>query len=230
MDLHAADVERLEALGGGRPGAPVFPALAEAHRRAGDAEKAARVAREGLAERPGLPAGRVALALALLDLGRVDEARAELAAVLDDVPAHPLARRARQEDADSEAADVPGAFEAPGREASDPLGTLDEGELEAAFDEAEAEPEEMMDANHVAEATLRQVEDGTPEGVDVARRGSPFATETVASLLERQGHDERARAVREAAGRSGPVRDDARRDTVLATLERWLDNVRRRAR
>jgi len=68
VDPHAADheaaaheVARLEALGGARPGAPVFPALAEAHRRAGDAEKAVRVAREGLAERPDVPAGRVPL-------------------------------------------------------------------------------------------------------------------------------------------------------------------------
>jgi tetratricopeptide (TPR) repeat protein len=212
---HAAEVARLEALGEGRPGAPVFPALAEAHRRAGDAEKAAHVAREGLAERPDLPAGRVALALALLDLGRLDEAREELARVLDEVPAHARARA---------------ALEAQGEPASEPLGGLDEGELEAAFEAAESDPEEMVDANHVAEAALRQVERGTPEGVDVVREGSPFATETVAALLERQGHGDQARVVRETAARRSATADPARRQTVLATLERWLDNVRRRVR
>lgn len=216
VDLHAAEVARLEALRGARPGAPVFPALAEAHRRAGDAEKAARVAREGLAERPDLPAGRVALALALLDLERVEEARRELARVLDEVPGHALAAAALGEG---------------GAETAEPLGGLGEDELEAAFDEAESDPEEMVDANHVAEAALRQVERGAPEGVDLADEASPFATETVASLLERQGHADRARAVRDtAARRAGPPHDAARRTTVLATLERWLDNVRRRAR
>ena len=55
---------------GADPGAPAFPALAEANRRAGRLDEAERVAREGLRRCPELLAGRVALALALLDLGR----------------------------------------------------------------------------------------------------------------------------------------------------------------
>lgn len=218
VDPHAAEsaeVARLEALGGARPGAPVFPALAEAHRRAGDPENAARVAREGLAERPDVPAGRVALALALLDLERPEDARAELARVLDEVPGHALASAALEERGEARAV----ALEA-----------LDDGELEAAFEEAESEPDRMMDANHVAEATLRHVERGAPEGVNVAREDSPFATETVAALLQRQGHETEARAVRDAASRRAGDTGPASRHKIVATLERWLENVRRRAR
>lgn len=212
----AAEVARLEALRRGPRGDGVFPALAEAHRRAGDPETALQVAREGLAERPALPAGRVALALALLDLGRVDEARHELAGVLAEVPDHARAAAALESQGPEEGS------------ADEPLA---EAELEAAFEQAEAEPDRMLDANHVAEATLRQVERGSPEGLDVTRRDSPFATETVASLLERQGQEERARAVREVASRrTAGAAQGVRREAIVSTLERWLANARRRMR
>jgi tetratricopeptide (TPR) repeat protein len=214
------EVERLVALGAADPAAPGFAALAEAQRRAGSAEEALRVAEAGLRERPEHAAGRVALALALLDLGRIDEAREQLLRVLDAVPDHPLAlRKLDERGAGAEA------------EAASPFSTLDEAELEDAFEEAEAEPEEMVDANRLAEAALHAIEEGAPEGLPAASPDSPFVTETVAELLERQGHRREARAVREAIGRrGGDPRRAADRGQVLATLERWLDNLRRGSR
>jgi tetratricopeptide (TPR) repeat protein len=211
-----AEVQRLGALGAGAPGAAGFPALAEAQRRAGRAEEALRIAEHGLREQPDLTAGRVALALALLDLGRVDDARRELARVLDEVPDHPLAAHAYG--ATAEAGALAG------------FDDLAESELEDAFGGAEPARDEMLDANVVAAAALRSVEEGRPEGVVAPDAASPFATHTVADLLERQGHGSEAQALRAAIGRRGATPGDAGGDRVIATLERWLDNLRRRSR
>ena len=54
------------------PGASEFPALAEALRRSGRLREAEDVARRGLGRKPGSLEGSVALALALLDQGRVE--------------------------------------------------------------------------------------------------------------------------------------------------------------
>jgi hypothetical protein len=112
------------------------------------------------------------------------------------------------------------------------LATIGDSELESAFDEAEAQPGEMVDANSVAEVALRLVEEGTPEGVDLASQDSPFATETVAGLLESQGHAERAREVRSRVRERRSPREHAltpaQRAQTLATLSRWLTNLRRR--
>ena len=217
MRLAADPVARLEALGAGEAGSPAFPALAEAHRQQGDPERALEVAEQGLLADPDRVAGRVVRALALIDLGRVDEARRELVQVLERVPDQVLATRAQAELEESGS--------------SDPLANLGDAELEDAFEEAAAEREQMIDANHVAEATLRAV-DGVgsvgpafPPGAD-----SPFATETVAELLESQGHTAGARALRrlleERRGGRGPVAS-IDRSQVIATLEAWLDNLRR---
>jgi len=220
------EVERLRALGAAESTSAGFAALAEAHRRGGRLEEALHVAEAGLREQPEHTAGRVALALALLDLGRLDEARAELMQVLASVPDHPLARRA--------AAGVAEAAEDAAEDAAAPFSALDEAELEVAFEAAEADPEEMVDANRLAEAALRSVESEAAEPWGGRASSEPlFATETVAELLDRQGHGDEARVVRERIGRrAGEVRaheasrtDD--RTRVLATLERWLDNLRR---
>lgn len=225
MDVQEArqagdEVARLERLGAGDPRSPAFPALAEAHRRAGRAEVALKIAEEGLRQQPELVAGHMALALALLDLGRTEELRSRLARVLETVPDHALAARLQ--------ADLPATPSA----ATHPLAGLDEGELEDAFEDAEADREEMVDANHVAAATLRAVEEGSPEGVFLRRADSPFATETVAGLLEEQGHAEGARAIRRAlAPKQVERRLEGRgRERVVSTLERWLENLRRRKR
>lgn len=240
----SAEVTRMEALGQGDPGAPSFPALAEAWRRAGDAERAARVAREGLRRRPDLVAGRVALGLALLDLGRADEARTELELALDAVPDQVLAAVALERAA-AHGQPVPspppdsedlGAF-------CEGLGEdLDAGEIERAVDAARPESEAMLDATDLAHSALRASELDEPELGGIAP-GSPFVTHTMADLLERQGHADDARSLRAALETARtPARSEAPpeseapggrprggRKRILATLERWLDNVRRRA-
>jgi hypothetical protein len=79
------DLETLRSLVAQDPGCPEFPALAEAERRAGRAEVAQRISEEGLAQSPARLAGRVSLGLAMLDLGRLEEARLALAEILDPV-------------------------------------------------------------------------------------------------------------------------------------------------
>ena len=221
MELHleTSEIARLEAILGGDPGGPAFPALAEANRRAGRLEEAERVAREGLRRRPALIAGRVVLALALLDLGRVGEARKELERVLAEVPDHPTALDA-----------LAGTGAAA---ATDSLDALDDAEIDGAFDEAETPAGEMVDANSIAAQALRAADLDSPEGI-LAEPDSPFATPTVADLLERQGHGAQAAAVRREFMRRSELGDekpaDPRNERLIATLERWLENLRRARR
>lgn len=217
MQFQAATVEiaRLEALLGADPGAAAFPALVDANRRAGRLDEAERVAREGLRRRPDVTAGRVALALVLLDLDRAEEARRELERVLEDVPDHPLALDAL-------------AFRA-GTATPDALDALADAEIEGAFEEAETALCELVDANEVAARALRAADLDEPEGVLVSDVESPFATHTVATLLDRQGHGAEAAALRHEISRRGegaPAIGEARREELIATLERWLENLR----
>ena len=158
----------------------------------------------------------VARALALFDRGDLLGARRELEGLARMLaPAAPVLEEA-----------------APASAASAALATIGDSELESAFEEAEAQPGEMVDANSFAEVALRLVEEGAPEGVDLAAQDSPFATETVAGLLESQGHAERAREVRSRVRERRPPREHsltpAQRAQTLATLSRWLTNLRRR--
>jgi tetratricopeptide (TPR) repeat protein len=231
------EIARLEAHMGGDPSASAFPALAEANRRAGRAKEAERVAREGLEERPGFVAGRVALSLALLDLDRVDEARAELIRVLETIPDHALAANALSRAAPQDDGAIEDLAETPG-----PLSDLAEEELENAFQDAEAQPDEMLSANRVVAAAVRGIDQDEPEGVMPFPADSPFATPTVAGLLEQQDHPGEAQAVRdvlEGPAAAATLATDpgvALHDTmnhrarVIATLERWLENLRRGSR
>ena len=60
---------------------------------------------------------------------------------------------------------------------------------------------------------------------------SPFATRTVADLLDRQGHGDHAAAIRREltyrAEKSVSPLGETRREQLIATLERWLENLRR---
>lgn len=220
-----------------------FAANAEQLRLNGDAHAAARVAEAGLARAPEDLHGRIALALARIDLGDVLQARDELAAVLAPLCAAP----------------VPSA--------RDDFGLQDgvgDDELETAFAEAESDPNEMMDANRVVEQTLRAADLDLPEpdasgpefaeaepDFDVSRHPT-YATESMAMLLDEQGRHSEAAALREslaarrreqaadpftdpgpdpanAWGASGLGPDHARQLQVVATLEGWLYNLRRQA-
>lgn len=195
---------------------------AEAERRAGRAAPARRLAEAGLMDEPDDFTGRAVLALACLDLGDVEGARRALEPALAS-----LAASARTP------LEVAPALEGePFPVQSDPLVDLAENELEHAFDQAESEEVEVWTTNRVAEAALRSVEAGRPEGLALDESASPFATETVAGLLERQGEPERARAIRRTLERE--VEEAARvpgeRKRWIATLEGWLDNLRRASR
>ena len=65
---------------------PAFGAIAERFRRAGDLERAVALCQEGLAKFPGHLSARVTLGWSYLDLGKYDEARAELEQVLKRAP------------------------------------------------------------------------------------------------------------------------------------------------
>lgn len=190
-------------------------ARAECARRSGDAERARVLAQLALETGDPHPAARIAHVLALIDSG-------------DLVSAHRALEAAYEALGGELAEPEPAALEPPAAE----LSALGDDELEDAFEAAEAEPGEMHDANQVAAAALERVEGGTPEGVDLSSSESPFATETVASLLERQGQRQRADEVRSAVRARGQFReqrlDEARRERVVATLSRWLENLRRR--
>jgi tetratricopeptide (TPR) repeat protein len=70
------------------PASLAFAPLAEELRRAGRAQEAVRVCRTGLALHPEYLSARATLGRALLDLGQLDDALAELTAVLDAAPEH----------------------------------------------------------------------------------------------------------------------------------------------
>jgi hypothetical protein len=104
---------------------------------------------------------------------------------------------------------------------------LSDLELEHAFDRARPVADEVVDADRVAREAIREVDR------ELLGNRAPFATGTMAELLERQGDVEGARRIRESlahreirretAPRLRPRTDRAR---VLATLEQWLGNVR----
>jgi tetratricopeptide (TPR) repeat protein len=193
---------RLEAIVARDPGADAFPALAESHRRSGRPDEAERVAREGLRCRPDRIEARTVLCLALLDQGRNDDAHRELERAADDLLAA-------------------GVLE------SDYSGEISEGELESAFDRAEADVEEVVDADRVAQEAIEEADLGLPEG---------FKTSTMADLLEAQGDLGGATRIRSALQLADdeehvgeglfPLDGPVDRQKTLKTLERWLGNVR----
>jgi tetratricopeptide (TPR) repeat protein len=83
-----------------------FGAVAERLRRAGQFDQAVTVCREGLAEFPHHLSARVTLGWALIELGRHDEARTELEAVLKRAPDNLAAIRALADLHDRTAGDV----------------------------------------------------------------------------------------------------------------------------
>jgi hypothetical protein len=196
---------------------------AEARRRSGHSEQARRLAEAGLMDEPHHFEGRAVLALACLDLGDLAGARRALEPVV-----------ARLAAAGPEPIDPgPALDDESFAVQSDPLSDLAENELEHAFAQVESESVEVWTTNRVAEAALRSVEQGRPEGVvDLSEPASPFATETVATLLERQGDAERARAIRRniGHGREPGDEDPELRQHWVGTLERWLENARRASR
>jgi len=241
------EVAALIGSGAANPGSPAAVALADAWRRAGRADEAVRVAREALQHQPESMSARIALALALLDLGKAGEARGELARAFEASPERALGRAALERVAAQAAlrrAPAPALAAAPPAPAQplELIQAIGGEEFDRAFDAAEAEEEGLIDANQVAAQAIHAVEDGAGEDL-VSAPESPFATATMAGLLERQGHVAEARIVRERAtakpdenrhslNAPRPALSDAKardRAHILATLEHWLENLRRGA-
>jgi tetratricopeptide (TPR) repeat protein len=192
------------------PGAPGFAALAELLRRSGRLDEAEQTARRGLGRKPDAEGGRLVLALCLIDQGRSGEARAELEALSADLlAAHALS-------------------------APSP-GDVSDAEFDAAFEDAETDLERVVDPNRVAAEAVSYV-DGPPGATSEpslieALEGSAFATATMAELLERQGDADGAARVRAAVASAQPSSqaghpDSEWRQRTVATLQRWLDNLR----
>jgi len=156
----------------------------------------------------------MARSLELLGLGEMQEARRELERAL-----------------------APG-----GPSGVPPLLEFSEGvsdqELDHAFEEASPETDQMLDADRVAQVAMRQADEALGEDLAPDEVGTAFATRTMADLLEGQGDPEgaaRIRASLEDATEVPPLerplsegRPGGRlvRQQVIATLERWLDNLR----
>jgi len=113
--------------------------------------------------------------------------------------------------------------------ASEPLALpVSDLELDCAFERAEPVADEVIDADRVAQQAIREVDR------ELARRPTPpFATRTMAELLEQQGDAEGARRIRDSLAARDPRREAraagrgrADRSQALSTLERWLTNVR----
>lgn len=109
--------------------------------------------------------------------------------------------------------------------AATPEVAISDGELEQAFARAEPETERMRSADHVAQEAIRQADGALAFGPDEVPQ--EFATSTMAELLESQGDRSAAAQIRAglAAGTPRGGRPSGRRQ-VIATLERWLENLR----
>ena len=184
-----------------------FAMLAEGHRRAGLLDQAEDLARCGLAEQPDCAEGALVLALVLIDLRREEDARRLIA----DWTEHYLGVEVTD---DSVSADTFGA------EVSD-------GELDVAFESAETDRDQVIDADTIAQQAVSEAESDL--GDEFVSPGSSFATRTVADLLAQQGDEQRASQIRKMVKSSISDTEVKKRDRSalkIERLERWLINVR----
>jgi hypothetical protein len=117
-------------------------------------------------------------------------------------------------------------------------GGVSDQELDHAFEAAEPETDQMLDADRVAQVAMRQADEELGEDLAPDEVGTAFATRTMADLLERQGDEEGAERIRAGLADevgAGPLdhpvsegRPGGRpsRHQVISTLERWLENLR----
>lgn len=208
--------ERLEGSGALAEGVAAWAALAEEHRRAGRVEAAEALAREALVAAPDALTSWMALCLALLEQGRIAEARDELARGLAGSSAVAEAQeRIMAWPAAVAIAGLADEDESIDDHATDMADLVDDATL--LDDEAESftlddAPEALVsfvdDADDDACSGSNQEEDesfsladaedtasGDAESVLLDRRGT-FATHTVATLLEQQGLADEARRLR----------------------------------
>jgi len=184
-----------------------FAMLAEGHRRAGMLDQAEQLVRGGLEENPDCAEGALVLALVLLDQCR-----------------NGVARRVMLDWADThlgvEVTDESASGDTFGAEVSD-------GELDIAFESAETDRDEVIDADAIAQQAVSEAElDPADEFVSA---DSSFATRTVADLLAQQGDEQRAsqiRAMMDSSASDTEVKTRDRSAREIERLERWLINIR----
>ncbi len=92
-DVDLNELERYLRIYQENPDSRVFAPLADMYRRLGKFSEAEQICREGLQRHPYYAGGKVALAYVLLDTVRLDEARAEIEAVVTYYPDNLLARK-----------------------------------------------------------------------------------------------------------------------------------------
>jgi hypothetical protein len=185
-------------------------------------------------------ARRVAVGLASLESGRVADARRQLLETLDLLRSGGVVDVTPPAEDEDRLPPQPEPEEAP-LELAEPA-HFEERELELAFESAAPERDAIVDADQIAHEAMREADLDAPEGVS-ASMGMPFATRTVADLLERQGHADEANRLRaridlheDVEPAPAAVEDHGfrlatgvspHRARVLATLERWLENLRK---
>jgi hypothetical protein len=204
------DLLALRALVERNPGCPEFPALAEALRRAGRPGEAKGVSLRGLLQAPSRMSGQVSLGLSLIDLDDIAAARKALAPILDSLlERHRLVNAAEPwpvEDL-SDDADTPLATVPEGGETFD--AAVDDDEIAAAFETAEADRDQMVSVNDMAEQALLDTAPIDPSGPPSVDEDEPFeigssttySTTTMANLLEQQGDREGAQTIRQTLDR-----------------------------
>jgi tetratricopeptide (TPR) repeat protein len=208
--------ERLEGSGALAEGVAAWAALAEEHRRAGRVEAAEALAREALVAAPDALTSWMALCLALLEQGRIAEARDELARGLagsaavaeaqERIMAWPAAvaiagLAEEDESIDEHAADM--------AELVDDATLLDDEAERFTLDDAPEALASFVDdedddacsaSDRAADESFPLADEGDATGGDAESvlldgRGT-FATHTVATLLEQQGLADEARRLR----------------------------------
>jgi hypothetical protein len=184
-----------------------FAMLAEGHRRAGMLDQAEQLARSGLDEHPDCVEGALVMALVLLDQSRDEEARR----VISDWADTNLGVEVTDESVSDE------AF---GADVSD-------GELEVAFESAETDRDEVIDADAIAQRAVSE----TPLDLEdeFVSPDSSYATRTVADLLSQQGDEQRAsqiRAMMDSPASDTAMKTPGRNARKIERLERWLINLR----
>jgi hypothetical protein len=114
-------------------------------------------------------------------------------------------------------------------------------ELERAFETAEPELDGMLHADRVAQIAMREADEALAAELAPGEVGTAFETQSMADLLERQGDAASAGRIRArlaqplepapvAVGAKGARTGRPGRQQVIATLERWLENLRGGAR
>lgn len=210
-----------------------FAAKAEAARQVGNLDEAKRIACAGLQAAPASLAGRIVLASVLFDLGAADEAQAHLEtalASLEGFEAELILQRSAAVRAvpQEPAAEVLHTDEAP---RALPVAEMTFESVIDAEHEMHAEPY----AAHFAAPQIEAVEevDAFEEREEEVRvLSESFTTGTVARLLEEQGHLDAAQEIRAVISQKNPAAaktqdaDVSSRDKIVATLERWLQNLR----